>query len=170
MTEKQQRDFLKAVAGENEPSIFTDTSGTFTVFLSGLRFSSPHKHVRGAEEIAELTLAEASGGPWTGALAGTQAEFLRQCAQDIEPLLYDAPDGRAWFVILTRMSWQTPYKGSKGAEPVVQLRMVDMWQVDEWTTYSEAVGVAETLTALSIWEPTDVSRYDTAQYGFGMYG
>lgn len=161
--EKQQRQFLKAVTSENEPVIFTDTAGTFTVFLSRLRFSSPHKHIRGPEEMAELTLAEASGGPWSG----TQEEFLRQCAQDVDPLIYRGPDGKARPVILARVSWQVPHRGPRGAEPVVQLRMVETVGPSGWSPHAYRAKIAETLTALTIAIPD--ARYDFAQVGFAQY-
>lgn len=163
MAEKHQRDFLKAVTSENEPVTFTDTSGTFSVFLSRLRFSSPHKQPRAAEEMAELTLAEASGGPWSGA----SAEFLRQCAQDTRPLIYRGPDGKARPVILARVSWQTPYRGSRGAEPVVQLRMVETVGPSGWLPHAKRAEIAETLTALTIAIPD--ARYDYSEIGFCQY-
>lgn len=163
MAEKAQRDFLKAVTSDNEPVTFTDTSGTFTAFLSRLRFSSPHKHVRGPEEMAELTLAEATGGAWSG----TQAEFLRQCAQDADPLIYRGSDGKARPVILARVSVQTPYRGSRGAEPVVQLRMIEVIGPSVWFPQAHRAKIAETLTALTICLPD--ARYDYSQIGFSQY-
>lgn len=163
MTEKQQRDFLKAVAGEVEPATFADTSGTFMAFLARLRFSSPHKHVRGPEEIAELALAEASGGPWSG----TQAEFLRQCAQDVNPLIYRGTDGKARPVLLARVSVQTPHRGPRGAESVVQIRMVDAVEASRWLPNAHRAKIAETLTALTICVPD--ARYDYSEIGFAQY-
>lgn len=143
-TEKQQRDFLLGAAADALPITFTDSSGTFSVFLSRLRFDSPHKREDRAEQRAELTLAEATGAPWSN----TQAEFLRQCADDVPPLTYTDLAGRTYPVILARLNWQVPYKGPRGIEPVMQLRMVECVGPSGWISYAERakIGVVATVT------------------------
>lgn len=140
---KKQREFLAGAATDALPLTFCDASGTFSVFLSRLRFDSPHKREARAEQRAELTLAGATGASWDN----TQAEFLRACADDVIPLTYTDPGGRVYPVILARLNWQVPFKGPKGIEPVMQLRMVEA-QAGHWLSYAEAakVGVAASVT------------------------
>lgn len=162
---KAQRDFLQSAAADALPITFTDSSGTFSVFLSRLRFDSPHKREDRAEQRAELTLAGATGAPWTN----TQAEFLRQCADDIIPLTYTDPDGRIYPVILTRLNWQVPYKGPRGIEPVMQLRMVEA-RAGHWVSYAEAFMAAACSYSIVLSDPLDPNVYGSGTYGYGVYG
>ena len=163
-TEKQQRDFLKQCTTDGLPVIFTDSSGTFTTFLSRLRFSAPDKREDRAEEMAELVLAEASGGAWDS----EQAAFLRACGDDIEPLLYTQSDGKQRPVILTRISWATPYKGPAGDEPVVQLRLVESF-AGHWLVYAEKAAVADS-ASIVLSDALSPNVYGSGKFGYGVYG
>lgn len=158
---KAQRDFLKQCTTDGLPITFTDTAGTFTVFLSRLRFSAPDKREGRAEELAELVLAEASGGAWTS----EQAAFLRACGDDIKPLIYTHTDGKQHPVILTRISWATPYRGPAGDEPVVQVRLVESF-AGHWLVYAEKAAVAD---SVSIVLSSPTALYGTAIYGHSGY-
>ena len=167
MTQKQ-RDFLKAAAEEATPITFVDASGTFSVYLSRLRFETPRggKLADRLEEEAVLTFAEATGGVWNEA----QVEFLRQAANDIVPVKLDWTDGRSKLVLLTRIAWQTPYKGPRGIEPVLQLTLVDSFGPRQWLSFPpDGARIAETLTAISLYGGT-IARYGTATYGYSGYG
>ena len=161
---KKQRDFLKQAATDALPLTFCDASGTFSVFLSRLRFDSPHKREDRAEQRAELALAGATGAPWTN----TQAEFLRQCADDVIPLTYTDPGGRIYPVILTRLNWQVPFKGPRGIEPVMQLRMVEA-RAGHWLSYAEAAAVADVATIV-LSDPLALNVYGSGTFGYGVYG
>jgi len=164
-TEKQQRDFLKQCTADGLPITFTDAAGTFTVFLSRLRFPAPDKREDRAEELAELVLAEASGGAW----ASEQAAFLRACGDDLTPLIYTHTDGKQRPVILTRISWATPYRGPAGDEPVVQLRLVESF-AGHWLVYAEKAAVADSLVSIVLSDPAISTVYGTAVYGYSTYG
>ena len=162
-TEKQQRDFLRQCAEDNLPVIFTDTSGTFTTFLARLRFSTPFKMEGRSEDEAELVLAEASGGVWSD----TQATFLRACGDDLTPLIYTHTDGKQRPVILTRISWATPYRGPRGDEPVVQLRLVESF-AGHWLVYAERAVVVDS-ASIVLSDPAISTVYGTAIYGYSVY-
>ncbi len=161
---KSQRDFLKAAAADALPLTFCDASGTFSVLLSRLRFDSPHKS-DAHEELAELTLADAAGASWDS----TQAEFLRQCADDVLPLAYTDPSGRIYPVILTRLNWDVPFKGTRGIEPVMQLRMVEA-RAGHWLSYAEAIAVADTSATIALSDPLSPNVYGAGRFGYGVYG
>ncbi len=159
---KSQRDFLKGAAADALPLTFVDASGTFSVFLSRLRFDSPNDP---AEQRAELTLAGATGAPW----ANTQAEFLRQCGDDVLPLTYIDPEGRVYPVIMTRLNWDVPFRGARGIEPVMQLRMVEA-RAGYWVSYAEAAQVADDLVSIVLSDPITLNVYGSGRFGFGVYG
>ena len=163
---KSQRDFLDAVSDDNLPIIFTDGAITLSVYAPRIRFSTPYKRENVGEETAELTLAEASGGAWADS---AQATFLRECGDDVKPLIYTHTDNKPRPVILTRISWATPYKGPSGDEPVLQLTLVDAF-AGPWLVFPpERMSIAETLTSVSIYDPTVPQVYGVARYGYSEY-
>jgi len=165
---KAQRNFLTQAATDALPITFVDTTGTFSVYLARLRFETPRggRRTDRIEERAELILAEATGGVWSGA----QAEFLRQCTSDVKPLKLDWTDGRRSLALMSRLAWQTPHKGPRGIEPVLQLTFVDAFGPRQWLSFPPAgAQVAETLTAISIYAGTATFKYGTATYGYSAY-
>ncbi|RLG36304.1 MAG: hypothetical protein DRN91_08270 [Candidatus Alkanophagales archaeon] len=165
-TVKEQVDFLKACTEDNLPLIYTDGAATHVVYLARVRYESPHKGP-GEGDIAELTFMEAKPEDW-GTPTGwrEQAEFLHDVGEDIEPAFYYDQHGNKHWVYIERIATHIAHKGPRGREPIIQLRMIELWR-DQLLALPLHYCRIEEKHAITTQAPDpryDVSAYELMQY------
>jgi len=165
-TVKEQVDFLKACTEDNLPLIYTDGAATHVVYLARVRYESPHKGP-GEGDIAELTFMEAKPEDW-GTSTGwrEQAEFLYNVGEDIEPAFYYDRYGNKHWVYIERIATHVAHKGPRGKEPIIQLRMIELWRPGLLDGGTDTCEVAEAST-VTVQSPDP--RYDYSEYKFAQY-
>jgi hypothetical protein len=119
-----QREFLKMALEDRLPVIYTDGAATHVCYLTQVRFGPEFRgHPEG--DTATLVLVEAQPTTWGGLAWEEQLQFLREVGQETQPALYYDKYG-AHLVYVTQVSLSVPYRGARGEEPVVQLRMIEL--------------------------------------------
>ena len=96
-----------------------------------------------------------------------QIQFLLDCANDREPLMYITED-RQRRAILTRLSRSEPYKRGDHYEPTYRLVLVDAWS--GFQLQDAAAAKVQTASAFSLFDQQTYYWSGTARWGFAQWG
>lgn len=160
----QQRGFLEAITDDRQPVVYCHAGLSHSVYVTGLVDLSPYKFEGRDEPVFQMRMVEAlvaaSG-------VSTEEQFLLDCANDTEPLVYKDRLGEHHYTIITRLAKTQPYKFAGRVEPVWQLTLVDAWGGYDSVQDAEAATV-QTVTATSVYDHV-VAKWDEFAWDFAQW-